>query len=285
MKFQISLTVEAGKRLIAKAIASLPQVERAMKDSKIIVKGGTTTSALVELLCGFPMAISGRIVRQGAGTANQAIPGSSHALLIDRGVPSDISGRWEEVVLGMGPGDLCISGANLIDRQGQAALMAGAPIGGQALRYMAVMSMEGVEFLIAAGLEKWAPCLLNESIAAAKRKEYKGMGMAVGLVPVPGRVIDEPEACRILGAQSVHIIGRGGLYEGQGGCTLVVDFDDEEKGSEFFTWVRRLNEEYRSPSGHPLSLEALCLTTHCGPLGARHCGCIHKEERVRQGKG
>lgn len=284
MKFQISLTVEAGKRLIAKAIASLPQVERAMKDSKIIVKGGTTTSALVELLCGFPMVISGRIVRQGAGTVNQAIQESPHALLIDRGVPSDLSGRWEEVVATMGPGDLFISGANLIDRQGQAALMAGAPIGGQALRYMAVMAMEGVECFVAAGLEKWAPCLLSESVMAATRRGCEGMGMAVGLVPVPGRIIDEPEACRIFGAQSVHIVGRGGLYEGQGGCTLVVDFDDADKGTEFFGFVRQLNEEHRSPSGHPLSLEALCLTSHCGPLGTRHCGCVHKEERIGQHK-
>ena len=43
VKAQIALTVAEGKRLIAKAVVSLPEVENARRHGKILLKGGTTT--------------------------------------------------------------------------------------------------------------------------------------------------------------------------------------------------------------------------------------------------
>lgn len=65
MKVQIALTVNESKRLIAKAIISLPEVKNAFEKEKILLKGGTTVSAVAEELVGVPLRICGRISKRG----------------------------------------------------------------------------------------------------------------------------------------------------------------------------------------------------------------------------
>ncbi len=45
MKAQITLTVNESKRLMAKAIISLPEVKDASEKGNILLKGGTTVSS------------------------------------------------------------------------------------------------------------------------------------------------------------------------------------------------------------------------------------------------
>ncbi|MCL4370580.1 MAG: hypothetical protein M1380_06700 [Chloroflexi bacterium] len=65
MRAQVSLTVSEGKLLIARAIASLPEVRSAFENGRILLKGGTTVSALAEELVGVPLRISGRVSPRG----------------------------------------------------------------------------------------------------------------------------------------------------------------------------------------------------------------------------
>ena len=73
MKVQFTLTVAEGKRLIARGIASLPEVRKAMAEGLILLKGGTTVSALSEELCGMPLRISGRITPRGTVSAGNPL--------------------------------------------------------------------------------------------------------------------------------------------------------------------------------------------------------------------
>ena len=57
MRIQITLTSPEGKRIIAKGIKALPRVQEVRKEGKIVLKGGTTVSAVSEELCGEPMKI------------------------------------------------------------------------------------------------------------------------------------------------------------------------------------------------------------------------------------
>jgi hypothetical protein len=56
----LSITPAEGKRLIAKAIALMPEVVHAREHGKILVKGGTSASAVAEELVGVPIKISAR---------------------------------------------------------------------------------------------------------------------------------------------------------------------------------------------------------------------------------
>lgn len=76
MKAIISLTVPEGKRLIAKAVVHLPEVKRARETGKILLKGGTTVSAIAQELVGAPLRISGRVTPRrtavGAGPVRRS---------------------------------------------------------------------------------------------------------------------------------------------------------------------------------------------------------------------
>jgi hypothetical protein len=69
MRIQITLTSAASKRIIAKGIKVHPRVQQVRKRGRIVLKGGTTTSAISEELCGKPMKISGMITPKGTLTS------------------------------------------------------------------------------------------------------------------------------------------------------------------------------------------------------------------------
>ena len=52
---QFFLTVNEGKWLIARAVAGMERVQRALRSGKVILKGGTTVSCISELLVGYPL--------------------------------------------------------------------------------------------------------------------------------------------------------------------------------------------------------------------------------------
>ncbi|BDF79460.1 hypothetical protein [Pyramidobacter piscolens] len=279
MKVQISLTVEAGKRLIAKAILTLPAVRNALAEGQLLLKGGTTVSLISEAVCGVPLKICGRIDRRGAGSCAEDCS-APHSLLLHRGVPAPLDAElWSSGKLRFSPGDVCVIGANLVDRHGRAAMLAGSPFGGT-LHFFTALPAEGVEMIVAAGLEKYAPCSLDDAMAAASRAAPDlSMGMAAGLIPIPGHVINEAEACKILGAAEVQIVARGGIQGSEGGCTLLASFDEHSQGEAFFNEILTLSgTAFQKSAGDAKSLKS-CLDTACGPTGAEHRGCWYRGHR------
>lgn len=271
MNAQISLTVPEGKRLIAKGISALPEVRRAMEDGMILLKGGTTVSALAEELAGIPLRISGRITERGTVAAARTVDGP-HSLLLRRGRPEPADGHLEEIVSEMGSNDVVVCGANLIDANGNAAMMAGRFLGGEPGRVLPLLPSEGVMCIVAAGIEKLSPIPVTEAMRVCGRKKPGwSMGMAVGLVPLFGRLVTELEALRILGARDAWVIGRGGVDGASGGSTFIVDGD-----AEWFEAFRGVLLEIggAGTSGLQGSLEE-CL--RCGPNGAEHRACCYRD--------
>lgn len=278
MKVQFTLTVSEGKALIAKAISALPEVKRALQEGKILLKGGTTVSVVAEELAGIPLRISGRITPRGTLSARRRVT-AAHTLLLDKGVPRNVDDILEEVVLAMEPGDVAICGANLIDNAGQAAIMAGSPLGGPPGRVLAALEAEGITTIIAAGLEKLGPEPINTAISAASRKGLThSMGMAVGLIPLPGRLITELTALTILGRVRPTVIGRGGIAGAEGSCTFLIEGEEEEVTK---IWDLVLSLKNRETSGERESMETC---EHGGPNCALHLGCIYRGN-LNAGKG
>ncbi|MDP2948451.1 MAG: hypothetical protein Q8P22_02800, partial [Chloroflexota bacterium] len=71
MKAQVALTVSEGKRLIARAISCLPEVREALACGLILLKGGSTVSAVAEELCDRSLRLSGRISPRGTVSARR----------------------------------------------------------------------------------------------------------------------------------------------------------------------------------------------------------------------
>lgn len=270
MKVQFTLTVAEGKRLIARGIAALPEVRKALAEGLILLKGGTTVSALSEELCGLPLRISGRITPRGTVSSGKPLMEGAHSILLRRGIPEPADGKLMETGRAMGASDVAVCGANLIDAQGNAAMMAGKDLCGEPGSVIPALEAEGVICLVAAGLEKFSPFPVREACHFAGRKASSwAAGMAVGLIPVPGRIISEPDALSILGFPDHRLIGRGGISGAEGSSTFVVE-TEEEKIPEILELVRSVKGA--AESGIPASM-AECL--HCGPNRGGHLACVY----------
>lgn len=229
MRAQVSLTVPEGKRLIARAIASLPEVRWALEKGHILLKGGTTVSALAEELVGVPLRISGRVSPRGTKSSGSGLRTAPHSMLIEAGIWRNVDDDLPATVMGMGPRDVAVLGANIIDTQGHAAMMAGRALGGNPGQVMTGLMAQGVQVFIAAGLEKLIPGTVEDSVRQAGMAGCDwSMGMSVGLMPIVGRVITEIEALKIIAPVDCAVIGRGGVDGAEGGTTLVLRGESPE---------------------------------------------------------
>lgn len=152
----------------------------------------------------------------------------------------------------MGTADVAVLGANLIDGDGRAAMLAASPLGGPPGRIITGLAAQGVPCLVACGLEKFYPGRLDDAVRAGGRtKVNKAMGMAVGLMPVHGELVTEVEGCACLAEVAVQVVARGGVFGAEGGTTLVAWGRDAEV-SKLLEVVGNLKGA--SVSGSPRSL-------------------------------
>jgi len=224
IKVQVSVTPNEAKRLIAKAVSQMSVVCAALKNGKILLKGGTTVSALAEELTATKLKISGRITKRGTKTANKIL--GFHRVLLEggqlKGLDSDSA--LNEVAVQMGKNDVLITGANAIDVNRRTAIMVAAPLGGIAGRFLPGLIARGVITIIVAGWEKLIPCPLEEALAAAGRETVDlAMGLAVGLIPLRGIVVTETDAVSMLTGVKTTVIGSGGIMGAEGSTTFVIE--------------------------------------------------------------
>jgi hypothetical protein len=275
MRIQITLTSAEGKRIIAKGIKALPRVQEVRKKGKIVLKGGTTVSAVCEELCGQPMTISGMITPKGTLTSRFKHESKLyHGLLLHKGkaIPLDSQEAWQRETPLITPDDLIITGANAFDAHGHAVIMAATYAGGRSLPAFQELLIEGVPFLIAAGLEKLAPGNLLEMVPlAGRRKADFSYGSAVGLVPLFGEIFTELEALEALARISVFVIGKGGIHGAEGSTTLLVEGPPKE--------VLKIDRIYQQVKGAGLSGEPRNLIPcERGSLSCKnHIGCLYKK--------
>ncbi|MFQ3619692.1 MAG: hypothetical protein SNJ78_01990 [Spirochaetales bacterium] len=270
MVVQVTLTPNESKRLIAEAVATLPKLKQALKEHKVLFKGGTTVSALTEKLFGVSLRISGRISNRGAVTSFNMNPAIPHTLLVERGERKNVDKDVLSAVKSLGLGDIAIIGANAIDPYGYAAMMAGTEGGGSPGDAWTALSTEGAEVWILASWEKLIPNPISEAVQAAGRKKpIACIGMAVGLMPITGKIFTESEAFTILGKVKATVIGKGGVAGGEGSISYVLEGEEEEVG-RLFTLVENLKG-----TGLSGAEESLAECTGPNPRCASHRACLY----------
>lgn len=271
MNIQFTLTVPEGKRLIAEGIVSLPEIKRALESGKILLKGGTTVSAISERLIGRKLRISGRISPLGTkgSRKNVSLP---HSILIMGHNVYEVDDKLEETVNSMGPEDICLISANAIDSEGNAAMMAGAPLGGNPGRIISGLMAEGVNIIIPVGLEKLIPGKIQQAVAASGRKKPDtAMGMAVGLIPLTGRVFTEIDAIKAISGLDAVVIGRGGICGAEGASVFAVEGPKKQ--------CKNLMDIIRDIKGKGISGDEMTLE-ECRPgsPGCKyHLACMYRE--------
>ncbi len=273
-RVQIFLSVNAAKWLIAEAISRRPEVQTALENGTLILKGGTTTSCLSAILTGSHLRLCGRVTCRGA-VANLKESSNPHTVLLSRQGIRSLDGLERDTFLKFGPECVLVTGANLIDCSGGAALLAGSPGGGSYGAALSAIETEGIRVFIAAGTEKLTSGNISSAVALSQRKHVSAShGMACGLLPLAGEVITELDAISMLAPVKSVLIGKGGIQGAEGGSLIQVWGADRDVDA---IWTLAGQCSTRPLGGCEESL----LECRPGASGCReHLSCVYRGQHA-----
>jgi len=246
MKAQIVLTPTESKKLIAKAILRLKEVQSALEKGIIVLHPSSSTVFLYkEILDRWPQGawVCGVIVQRGLCLSREGL-GMVAARGLGKPDPRQFPLSWflkdgvlqEQTPLGdildeMKAKDVYIKGANALDIQGNVGVLYSNPGGGGGTigKVIGAQRKKGFHLLLPIGFEKLIPV----SIAigrqkAGHQKVDRAMGLPCGLIRVRGRKIDEIDAFEILSGTQATPIAAGGLGGAEGSIVLVLHGTDGE---------------------------------------------------------
>jgi hypothetical protein len=245
----ISLTPSESRRLIAKGVANIDVVQRALKHGTIVIGLGTTNAYVAEELLRYVSEAEWELEKQryaaGVITAEGlcVVPKEAriNEIILRNGTVSEE--RIGDAIETLTADDVFIKGANALDATGTAGILMANRLGGTIGAALGSVMARGVQFIIPVGLEKTIPYAIAD---AAKRvgidRCARTMGWPVGLMPVHGRVITELDALKILGADDAFPIGAGGINGGEGSVVICCEGTPETL-DEVMTLVRQLKGE------------------------------------------
>jgi len=223
---QILLTVAMGKRLIGKAVAAHPAVVDALRKGTVVIVAGTTNSYVAEEILetiGRKDKFSRRMFFRGISLPPHYKTTNAGRLTGDSEFPGDVvirDGFWQEgktindVAVELKEGDVIIKGANALDLvHKRAAILIGNPQGGTITVALTAVAGRRVRLIIPIGLEKRISGDLDEIANKVNTPGNKGFR----LLPVPGEVITEIEALKLLTGVKAEMIAAGGI-SGAEGC-------------------------------------------------------------------
>lgn len=233
MLCQIILTPWEAKRLIAKAVIQLPEMQYALTHGIVSIARGTTTSYIVEEIISnfnfknFKFKKENYCIgciepdRLCLVQEENRLP----EIAVVKGELKEIPSR--DIIKEMGPHDVFIKSANAVDCDFEAAILLGSPVGGTIGSVIGVVYAKGITFVIPVGLEKLIPYSVKKAFTYTGLKKVDfPMGMAVGLFPVLGNVITEIQALEQVGVTAVPIAG-GGCNGAEGASVLSIQGDED----------------------------------------------------------
>jgi len=228
MKRQVVLTVSEAKRLIAKGVAALPEVRRAMEEGMVVVATGTTNAYVLEELRG--EAFDKRRYRSGITTPKaperleepqeEPIPD----IVFRKGVVAEELNRYNAVEH-MGKGDVYIKGANALDYLcGVAGVLIGSPTGGTVGAVLGSIIGKKINLVIPVGLEKLVYEDINMLSLLASEDDSEGPS----LWPITGTIVTEIEALETLTGVEAYLYAAGGIAGAEGAVRLLIEGTEEQ---------------------------------------------------------
>ena len=249
MQAEIVLTPTESKKLIAQSILQLKEFQDALGKGIVAIHPSSSTIFLYEKIMGHRpkgVWVCGVLVQKGFCGSKEA-----QDMISTRGPgihdPAKSRQTWffkkgilqEKTALGdileqMTASDIYVKGSNALDPQGHVGVLYANPAGGGGTigKVIAAYRKKNFHLLLPIGLEKLIP--VSISVAAKKaafKKVDKAMGMPCGLIPVPGRKIDEVDALKILSGAQATPIAAGGLGGAEGSIVLALEGSDQEVGN------------------------------------------------------
>ncbi len=238
----LSLKPHESKRLIARAVVKMPQMQRALERGRIIVSMGTTNAYIAEELLGQPISKYNYAAGFVADRLDQTDePERILPYMWVKGqvmeVPTEeiyLQGPTRGLLMQFEAGDVFIKGANAVDPFGNAAVCTGNNPGGTCGGHMGVLWARGAHVIVPVGLEKLVPSVIQACRRGGIERLKYSTGLKVGLWPiVNGIVVTEIQAFQVLcGVKATHVAS-GGIGGGEGSVVMVLEGTDEDVARAF----------------------------------------------------
>jgi hypothetical protein len=220
----IVLTSSESKRLIARAVAQLDEVQHALHHGRLIIGNGTTNAYVAEELTGQPVSkwrFAAGVIADGR---LDVTPGDTRLppIALERGKTFDDG--WVALLQQFGRGDVFIKGGNAVDPEGNVGVLLASDVGGTVGQLVGILAARGAHLIAPIGLEKLVPDVAEAAwhcgIATTARADGFPVGMA--LLPNP-RLVTEIEAFETLCGVAVWHIASGGVSGSEGAVTMAVE--------------------------------------------------------------
>ncbi len=222
---QISLTVEESKLLLAHALKQDDRLQKVWQSGRLCLLGGSTVSALAEILGFAPLRLCGRVDPSGCRTALQDAQAYDN-ILIENGQARDLAETEEDIVSlvdRLTEKDLVVISGNAFDAMGRAVIAYGFPGGGPRGKAIAKIAAKEIPTILLFGLEKFVPSLEESlSVAADFQETDFAMGMAISLAPLKGDLFTELDAFSSLFNLQAYVLTSGGIAGAQGAKTFLL---------------------------------------------------------------
>ena len=230
MRATVVLKPSESKRLIAKAVASLPTVQEALREAFVVICEGSTNTLVAEEILGkkfksehFTSGISiGGTLCLADKDARGKFP-----LVLDKGDLSPLT--MLEALERFHPKTVIIKGGNAIDPQRLVGVIVSGFDGGSVAKMMGTIVSQGLRLICPIGLEKMVVSVTDAARhAGGKRFDYS-MGPDYGIYIVShAEVVTEIDALAVLsGAKSVHVAS-GGIGGNEGAVILAIEGDQDQ---------------------------------------------------------
>lgn len=238
MLSQIVLTTTESKKLIAKAVMQMKEVQDALKDGIVVIHPSSTTVFIFQEITGqwpddvwvFGMVAPEGLCRSKTAVENiQSSGGARKQWVFKNGV---LQGAVElnDVLSEMGETDVFIKGCNALDSRGNTAILTSNPVlGGTFGKVLQVQKDRNFKIIIPVGLEKLVPMSVPEMCSKlGTEKAVNGIGLLCGVYHVSGKKVDERDAFSILCGVDAVIASCGGIVGAEGAVTAYIQATEEK---------------------------------------------------------
>jgi hypothetical protein len=224
----VVLTPAESKRLLAKAVVSLPEVRRAYKDGRLAITAGTTNSFVVEELTGEKIEAHRFSVGMSADRmlTMSLEEGRVWGRFFQNGEQVDTP--YPEFLKSLGKGDVIVKGGTAVDPEGNVGVLMSNPTGGAVGAMFGPASAQGIPVIAALGLEKLVLSVPEAAAGWGQLTLDYSMGVKVGLASLSNPlVVTEVQALAILAGVRARLVSSGGIGGSEGAVVLLLEGGEE----------------------------------------------------------
>ena len=231
MKASFVLTPAESKRLIARGVVQMDEVQEALEKAYVLLPGGTTNGFIAQELLGLdvpPQSFTAGINTKGVlcvtptDERDERIPIVLYkGERVQKTIQEAFDDFHRETVL--------IKGANAVDPAGNVGVITSGFDGGTVAAVIGTMTSTGMKFIFPVSLEKLVPSVPEAARwSGAKTFDYS-LGANFGMYCLSnGNVVTEIETLRILaGVEACHIAS-GGIGGSEGAVVIMAEGEESQ---------------------------------------------------------